>query len=96
MKANTSRPWWYWIARTFVAITGFRLLLDDWRGYLLSFFALVFVANIYISLFSRLRVDIRSERAEADVKEKEKEVKEKEIEKIETELSGTRSGGRFS
>jgi hypothetical protein len=43
--------------------------LDDWRGYVLSFFAVVWVANAYMSLFSRLRVDISSVRAGADMKE---------------------------
>jgi hypothetical protein len=60
----------------FIVITRYKLLLDDWRGYLLSFFAVVFVANIYMSLYSRLRIDIRSEKAAADLKETEKKVKE--------------------
>ena len=50
-------------------MTGYRLLLDDWRGYLISFFAVVGVANAYMSLFGRLRVDIRSERLDIAVKE---------------------------
>jgi hypothetical protein len=66
----------HYVTALFLVITRFRLLLDDWRGYLLSFFATVFVANIYMSLYSRLRVDIRSEKAAADLKETEKKVKE--------------------
>jgi len=66
----------HYVTVAFVAITRFRLLLDDWRGFLISFFAVVFVANIYMSLFSRLRVDIRSEKAAADLKETEKKVTE--------------------
>lgn len=50
-------------------ITGFRMIYDDWRGYVVSFFALVWVANIYMNLYSRLRVDIRSGRVEAELKE---------------------------
>ncbi len=57
----------HYVTALFLIITHFRLLLDGWRGFLLSFFATVFVSNIYIS---RLRVDIRSERAEADLTEK--------------------------
>lgn len=72
----------HYIAAIFVAITGYKLLMDDWRGYLLSFFAVVWVANAYMSLFARLRVDIRSERAEADVKAKEVEVKATQIERL--------------
>src|SRR6266850_8008272 len=70
----------HYVAAIFLAITRFRLLLDDWRGYLLSFFATVFVANVYMSLFSRLRVDIRSERATADLREAEKKVHEQVVE----------------
>ena len=60
----------HYVTLIFLVVTRYRLLLDDWRGYLLSFFALVFVANAYMSLYARLRVDIRSERAEAQMKEK--------------------------
>ena len=59
----------HYVTATFLAITGYRLLLDDWRGYLVSFFALVALANAYMSLFGRLRVDIRSERLDIAVKE---------------------------
>ena len=60
-------------------MTRFKLLIDDWRGYVFSLFALVWVSNIYMSLYSRLRVDINSERAAMNVKEKEAEKIEKEI-----------------
>jgi hypothetical protein len=58
----------HYITALFIWLTHFKLLLDNWRGSLLSFFAAVWVANVYMSLFGRLRVDIRSEKAEADVK----------------------------
>jgi hypothetical protein len=58
----------HYITAIFIYLTHYKLMLDDWRGYLLSFFATVWVANVYMSLFGRLRVDIRSEKAEADVK----------------------------
>jgi hypothetical protein len=70
----------HYIAAIFIVLTRFRLLLDDWRGYVLSFFATVFVANIYMSLYSRLRVDIRSEKATADLREAEKKVREQGME----------------
>ena len=41
--------------------TRFQLLYPDWRGYVLSEFALVFVANVYMSLFNRLRLEIKHE-----------------------------------
>jgi len=39
-------------------------------------FALVWLANLYMGLFGRLRLDIKKERVE--IKEKEKEIKEEE------------------
>jgi hypothetical protein len=62
----------HYVAAGAVALTDFRLLiLDDWRGYVIAGFALVAVANLYISFYGRLRVDIKSERLEAEVKEQE-------------------------
>jgi hypothetical protein len=59
----------HYVAAAFLIVTGYRLLLDDWRGYLIGFFALVGMANAYMSLFGRLRVDIKSERLDIAVKE---------------------------
>jgi hypothetical protein len=75
----------HWVTLFFLILTRFRLLLDDWRGYIISWFALVFVANAYLNLYSRLRVDISSEK-------KEIEAKEKHIEKLETEIEQMSNG----
>ena len=60
----------HYVTIFFLFVTQFRLLLDDWRGYLLSFFALVAVANVYMSSFGRLRQEVKSEKLEAKTKEK--------------------------
>lgn len=52
-------------------ITHFQLLYAGWRGYVLALFALVFVANIYMSFYNRLRLDIKSENVEIAVKEED-------------------------
>jgi hypothetical protein len=77
----------HWVTLIFLLITRYRLLLDGWRGYLLSFFGLVFVANMYMSLYSRLRVDIRSEKALADLKETERRHREMAAERGNTDPS---------
>ena len=50
------------------------MLYDGWRGYLISWFALVWVANFYMSAFNRLRLEIKHENVviatEQAVKEK--------------------------
>jgi hypothetical protein len=42
--------------------TGYKLLLDDWRGYIIAGFSLVWVANVYMSLFGLIRLDMKKER----------------------------------
>ena len=56
----------HWVTVAFVGITGFRLLLDDWRGVVIGFFALTAVANLYLSLYGRLRVDIKAENVQIE------------------------------
>jgi hypothetical protein len=76
----------HYVTALFVWLTHFQLLLPDWRGYLIAFFALVFVANGYLNLYGRLRVDITSEKKEIEMKEKQVEVSEKEIEAKDREI----------
>jgi hypothetical protein len=47
-----------------LALTRYHLWLPDWRGYLLAGFALVFIANLYMSAFGELRLEIRQDRQE--------------------------------
>src|ERR1044072_5650723 len=59
----------HYVAAFFVAITGYRLLFTDWRGYLIAGLALVWIANVYMSGFGRLRLDIKRERIEIETSE---------------------------
>jgi uncharacterized protein DUF1360 len=59
----------HWVAFFFLILTRYKFLLDDWRGYLLSAFAVVAVANVYMSSFARLRQEVKSEKLEAKTKE---------------------------
>ena len=56
----------HWVTLVILIITQFRLLFDDWRGYLISFFILPFLANFWMSLYRRLRVEIKHENALAE------------------------------
>jgi hypothetical protein len=51
----------HYIAAFFLVVTGFQMLYEGWRGYLIAWFALVWIANIYMSFFNRLRLDIKHE-----------------------------------
>ena len=59
----------HYVAALFLLLTGYKLLYPDWRGYLIGGFALVWVANQYMSIYNRLRLDIKSERVEIETKE---------------------------
>jgi hypothetical protein len=61
----------HYVTLIFLFITKYKLLYDDWRGYLIAGFSLVWVANMYMSLFGRLRIDIKKDRLEANLKEEE-------------------------
>ncbi|MBB5059238.1 hypothetical protein HDF16_003961 [Granulicella aggregans] len=51
----------HYVTALVLIITRFTLLYDGWRGYVLAEFALVWLANIYMSFFNRLRLDIKHE-----------------------------------
>lgn len=59
----------HYVTAAFLLITRFKLLFDDWRGYLVALFALVWIANQYMSIYNRLRLDIKTEKLEGEIKE---------------------------
>ena len=63
----------HYVAAIFLVITRFQLLYAGWRGYLVALFALVWVANQYMSIYNRLRLDIKHERLEIQAKQEDVE-----------------------
>ena len=59
----------HYVTAGFLLLTRFRLFFQDLRGYILSFFALVWVANQYMSIYNRLRLDIKHEQVEIKAEE---------------------------
>jgi len=59
----------HYVALLVLWMSGFRMLSDGWRGFLVAWFALVWIANQYMSFFARIRVSIRSERVDIELKE---------------------------
>ena len=51
----------HYVTALFLILTHFQMLYAGWRGYVISEFALVWVANVYMSVFNRLRLDIKAE-----------------------------------
>jgi len=52
-----------------ILFTGYKLLLNDWRGYIIAGFALVWMANVYMSIFAMLRSSLKEENLEAKIDE---------------------------
>ncbi len=52
----------HWVTMATLVVTRFQLLYDDWRGYVVAGFTLVWIANVYMSVYARLRLDLTSER----------------------------------
>ena len=63
----------HYVTLLMLIITGYKLLYTDWRGYLIAGFALVFVANVYMSLFALLRGDLKRVKLEAENEEAKKQ-----------------------
>ena len=76
---NRAKPWWlrkwfylftceycfsHYVSAAVVLVTGYHLLLPDWRGVAIAWISCVWVANFHMSLFGRLRLDIKREKVE--------------------------------
>jgi hypothetical protein len=62
----------HYITVVMLIITNYKLLINDWRGYFIAGFALVFVANMYMSLFALIRIDLKKVRLETESEEMKK------------------------
>ena len=62
----------HYVTILMLAITNYHLIYADWRGYFVAGFSLVWIANIYMSIYARIRVTLKKERIETDLIEEEK------------------------
>ena len=61
----------HYVAAAAVGVSGFRLLVPGWPGAVIAWLTLVWVANLYMSLYGRLRLDIKRERVEINIEEQQ-------------------------
>lgn len=54
----------HYVVAGFLAVTGFQLLYPDWRGYVVSGFALVFISNLYMGVFGQVKLGVKKDRVE--------------------------------
>ena len=52
----------HYVTILFLFLTNFQFLYEGWRGYLIAGFSLVWVANIYMSIYAFIKIDIKKER----------------------------------
>ena len=65
----------HYVTLAFLIITGYKLLYPDWRGYLVSFFSLPFISNVYIGLYAQTKLEAKKDRLESKIFEHEAEIK---------------------
>jgi hypothetical protein len=65
-------------------MTRFHLVFPDWRGTLMAFFSLPYVANLYMGLFAQTKLEAKKDHVSAKVIQEELEIKriEKECKQI--------------
>ena len=66
----------HYVTLFFLVFTGYQLLYDNWLGYVVAGFSLVWVANFYMSIYNLLRTDIKKEKIHTKLKEVELEAPE--------------------
>lgn len=66
----------HYVTILILIITRYQLFFDDWRGYLLAGFSIVWIANIYMSFYASIRIDIKKERIITKIQEKNAEKEE--------------------
>lgn len=54
----------HYVTIVFLVLTDYKLLMSDWRGYVIAGFALVWMANVYMSIFGFIRQGIVKEKEE--------------------------------
>lgn len=56
----------HYVTAVLLSITGYKLLYENWVGYLIAGFTIVWVANVYMSLYNIIRIDLKKEKIIAE------------------------------
>lgn len=54
----------HYVTAVLLIITRYRLVFESWRGYLMAGLSLVWIANFYMAIFGRLRLELKSQKLE--------------------------------
>ena len=61
----------HYVTIAMIFFSDFKMLFPDWRGYIIAGFSVIWIANIYMSIFFRIRINIKKEKIEISVKEEQ-------------------------
>jgi hypothetical protein len=51
----------HYVTVLILIMTQYHLIYSDWRGYILSGFSIIWIANVYMSLYNLLRIDLKKQ-----------------------------------
>jgi hypothetical protein len=52
----------HYVTLLLLLITQYQILYPDWRGYLIAGFSIVWIANVYMSLYNIIRIYLKKEK----------------------------------
>jgi hypothetical protein len=52
----------HYVTLLLLLVTQYKILYPDWRGYLIAGFSIVWIANVYMSLYNIIRIDLKKEK----------------------------------
>jgi hypothetical protein len=52
----------HYVTILILVISQYKLLLNNWAGYIIAGFSIVWIANFYMSIYAFIRIDIKKER----------------------------------
>lgn len=61
----------HYITLFILIITKYQLIYPDWRGYLIAGFSMVWIANVYMSIYNLIRIDLKKQKIIAKKEESE-------------------------
>ncbi|MDQ7948738.1 MAG: hypothetical protein REI78_04045 [Pedobacter sp.] len=61
----------HYVTALILLMTQYQLVYPDWRGYILSGFSIVWIANVYMSIYNLIRIDLKKQKIIAKKEEQE-------------------------
>ncbi|NQX30655.1 hypothetical protein HQN85_02900 [Pedobacter boryungensis] len=61
----------HYVTILILLMTRYTLIYPDWRGYILAGFSIVWIANVYMSLYNLIRIDLKKQKIITQKEEKD-------------------------